>query len=179
MTGLGRPLSCIGNNFTFRRQTYEEVGGYENIPFSVTEDLILFKTIARKTGWRIKFPIDEKTLVISDPSPDWKSFFLQQKRWVLGGFDLSWNGLAIIFTSYFFHIFLFAGFFLFPGASLVVFLFKIACDAWLISPAIRKIKRGDYWVYFWAFQTIYYIEALVLQMILLWNRKVIWKGRKY
>ncbi len=39
---LGKPISCIGNNMSYRKNAYLEVGGYENLPFSVTEDSNLF-----------------------------------------------------------------------------------------------------------------------------------------
>ena len=31
---IGKPMSCIGNNMSYRKSVYEEVGGYENLKFS-------------------------------------------------------------------------------------------------------------------------------------------------
>ncbi len=42
---LGKPLSAIGNNMSYRKSAYLEVGGYEKIPFSVTEDFQLLMAI--------------------------------------------------------------------------------------------------------------------------------------
>jgi cellulose synthase/poly-beta-1,6-N-acetylglucosamine synthase-like glycosyltransferase len=40
---LNMPVSAVGHNMVISREAYQSVGGYENIPFSVTEDLELFK----------------------------------------------------------------------------------------------------------------------------------------
>ena len=44
---LGYPISCIGNNMSYRKKAYLETGGYEKLPFSVTEDFNLLMAIAR------------------------------------------------------------------------------------------------------------------------------------
>ncbi len=30
---IGMPITCIGNNMSYRKKAYDEVGGYENLPF--------------------------------------------------------------------------------------------------------------------------------------------------
>ena len=51
--GFGIPLSVLGNNFSFRRQAYEEVGGYRNMGFTIIEDFALMKTLVKKTLWKV------------------------------------------------------------------------------------------------------------------------------
>ena len=46
MMNLQRPMSCIGNNMSYRKSAYDEVGGYETIPFSVIE----YSTFGGTTG---------------------------------------------------------------------------------------------------------------------------------
>ena len=46
MTGAGRPVSILGNNFAFRRAAYDETGGFRRIGFSLTEDMALMQAIA-------------------------------------------------------------------------------------------------------------------------------------
>jgi len=79
--GMNIPLTCIGNNFAFRRHVYEEIGGYEGVGFSVTEDFALLKAIATRTDWKIIFPVDAECLVISKPVRTLGQFFSQRKRW--------------------------------------------------------------------------------------------------
>ncbi|AFM03661.1 glycosyl transferase [Bernardetia litoralis DSM 6794] len=40
---LGYPQTAMGNNLIFDKKIYQEIGGYEKIEFSVTEDVALFK----------------------------------------------------------------------------------------------------------------------------------------
>ena len=48
---LGFPQTAMGNNLVFDKSTYQELGGYENIEFSVTEDVALFKAFQKYCCW--------------------------------------------------------------------------------------------------------------------------------
>ncbi|WP_055562446.1 glycosyltransferase [Hymenobacter sp. AT01-02] len=45
VTDLGRPVTAMGNNMLVTRAAYQATGGYEALPFSVTEDFELFKAV--------------------------------------------------------------------------------------------------------------------------------------
>ena len=57
---LGIPITGVGNNMAVNRQAYQEVGGYEKLPFSITEDYKLFQAIHEKAGWKYR---DRKSVV--------------------------------------------------------------------------------------------------------------------
>jgi cellulose synthase/poly-beta-1,6-N-acetylglucosamine synthase-like glycosyltransferase len=59
---IGKPVSCIGNNMSFRKKAYEKIGGYENIPFSVTEDFRLLMEIHKYKNIKSSIPL-RKTLL--------------------------------------------------------------------------------------------------------------------
>ncbi|MDB5261160.1 MAG: family 2 glycosyl transferase, partial [Adhaeribacter sp.] len=48
ISDLKLPVSTMGNNMLVTRAAYEATGGYENMPFSVTEDVQLFKAVIKK-----------------------------------------------------------------------------------------------------------------------------------
>ena len=75
------PVSCIGNNMSFRKEAYADVGGYENIPFSVTEDFALLNAINNLGKYKIIYPLNPESLVTSKPCPSLKELFRQKKRW--------------------------------------------------------------------------------------------------
>src|SRR4030095_8571351 len=58
-TGLRMIMSCVGNNLSFRKESYENAGGYESIDFSVTEDLALMRKIDSMKEYNIHFPVDK------------------------------------------------------------------------------------------------------------------------
>src|SRR5690606_5614383 len=62
---LKMPVSCIGNNMSFKKQAYYDAGGYENLPFSVTEDFLLLNAINQLKKYKIIYPLDQDSLVTS------------------------------------------------------------------------------------------------------------------
>ena len=78
------PLSTIGNNLSFRKSAYLGVGGYRTIPFSVTEDFMLFQAVVQTRKWEYICPIDPRVLVVSRPCTDWRELLRQKHRWGKG-----------------------------------------------------------------------------------------------
>ena len=93
---LNRPISCIGNNMSYRRKAYLETGGYEKLPFSVTEDFNLLMAISRLNKYRIIFPLDKNALVTSLPCTSIKELYHQKKRWGVGGLGVPLRGFIIM-----------------------------------------------------------------------------------
>ena len=85
---LDAPISVIGNNMSVRREAYESVGGYRQIPFSITEDQALMKAIWYKRPWKVKFRIHPDLTVMSKATPTLKAWWRQKHRWVKGGEDV-------------------------------------------------------------------------------------------
>ena len=75
------PLSCIGNNMSYRKSVYDEIGGYEKIPFSVTEDFKLLKTIFNLKKYKIIYPLESEAHVISKPCENLNQLYWQRSRW--------------------------------------------------------------------------------------------------
>ena len=72
---LGKPISCIGNNMSYRKKAYFEVGGYENLPFSVTEDFNLLHAIFKLKKYKIIYPLNKESVVISLPCKNLKNLY--------------------------------------------------------------------------------------------------------
>ncbi|MFZ5517810.1 MAG: glycosyltransferase [Candidatus Zhuqueibacterota bacterium] len=179
--GLGRPLSCIGNNFGFRRSVYEEVGGFEAIGFSVAEDFALLKTIADTTRWRIVFPVDRESLVTSKPIARPGDFFSQRKRWILGGKSVHWFGKILISLSVLAH-WAIAGALLI-GEPLTVLasaaLALFAGDMLALQPVVSRLGLKDM-LKLWPLYKLFFLAYSVgLSAIVLASRKVVWKGVAY
>jgi len=60
--GFGKPLSVIGNNFSFRKAAYDVVGGYQKMGFTIIEDFTLMKSLLKHTHWQVRYPINSKML---------------------------------------------------------------------------------------------------------------------
>ncbi|MBC7188449.1 MAG: glycosyltransferase [Calditrichaeota bacterium] len=93
---LGMPLTWVGNNLAFRRQAYDEVGGYHGVGFSLTEDFALFKAISKSTAWKVRFVRDGHALVLTQPSRSWRELLHQRLRWAVGGRSVAPPGKVLL-----------------------------------------------------------------------------------
>lgn len=91
-----KPITAVGNNMAFTKKAYQSIGGYENLPFSITEDYALFNALM-KNGYTTSQIINKDTLVYSQPINTLKGLLRQRKRWLVGGLDLPAHYRAMIF----------------------------------------------------------------------------------
>ncbi len=177
--GINNQLSCVGNNMSYRRKAYEEVGGYENIKFSVTEDFMLLKTIRDKTKWKVKYPVDKEITNYTLPCSDFKELYRQKKRWGKGGLDIritgffvgliGWSSAVIMLLGW-----LFAGL----GAYILFMIGKLIIDLLFVSPPILKFKSLKVFLYLIPFEIYFALYAFLMPFILLFDRQVVWKEQK-
>lgn len=178
--GLGFPITAVGNNLSVRRTTYDETGGFHKIPFSVTEDHALFKAIVENTGFATRFPLDLKTLVESQPCKSVSELFRQKKRWFTGGLNLDILSIVVFSAIYLLKLILIVVSFVNPSLFTILLLgFTYAAEVILTLPAIVMLRKLHLlWItpLFFLYFALY---TLLLPPIVLANRKVSWKDRKY
>jgi cellulose synthase/poly-beta-1,6-N-acetylglucosamine synthase-like glycosyltransferase len=176
---LGKPVSCIGNNMSFRKKAYEETGGFENLPFSVTEDFLLLNSIHKLKKYEIVYPLNKDSLVISKPATSLRELFNQKKRWAIGGIDTPPFGIGLILWSFLTNIFILLTPYLFITAWSYLVLFKIAIDFFGLLPVHQRLGLHKNLKYFLVFEIYYIVYVLVLPFAVLFNKKVMWKDRVY
>ncbi|MDP4229341.1 MAG: glycosyltransferase [Bacteroidota bacterium] len=173
------PVSVIGNNLSIRKQAYQDVGGYRNIPFSVTEDVALFQTIWNSAHWKVRFKANDELLVKSEPPGNFSTWWRQKHRWVIGGKDIKLMGRIILLLG-------FIGAFTLIAAPLVlplkfaglVFLLKFSGDLVIIYPVLRGLKQLKLIWFLFVYQ-LYLFFFLLCVPILYVQKDVKWKGRVY
>ncbi|HSP86894.1 MAG TPA: glycosyltransferase, partial [Ignavibacteriaceae bacterium] len=175
---LGYPISCIGNNMSYRKRAYLDVGGYESLPFSVTEDSQLLNTINNLKKYKIIYPLDVKTLVNSVPCKNIKELYRQKKRWAIGGIDVPIRGYFVMGTGFVTNLFLLLTPFYFSPVWLYLAVFKLIIDFFVLYPVHKILGLTKNLKYFFVFEIYYTIYVLILPFTLIMNRKVIWKERK-
>ncbi len=176
---LGKPLSCIGNNMAYRKSAYNEVGGYEKLKFSVTEDFNLLMAISKTKNCKIIYPLDEGTLVTSKPCADWKTLFWQKKRWGVGGMNSDFIGYLVMAWGFISHICMLLTPLFFIPTVLYLCLFKIFVDYFFVYPVFKKLKLTMKLSHFIAFEIYFIVYVILLPFFVLTNQKVKWKGREY
>ncbi len=177
--GINNQLSCVGNNMSYRRKAYEEVGGYEKVKFSVTEDFMLLKTIRDNTKWKVKFPVDEKILNITLPCGDFKELYRQKKRWGKGGLNIRITGFLVGLIGWSAGTLFLGGWLLGCISAYLCFaVSKIFIDILFVLPAAVKFKKYRVFLYVIPFEIYFAVYAFVLPFILLFDRTVVWKEQK-
>ncbi|MCG8607886.1 glycosyltransferase [bacterium] len=178
--GMQTPLSVLGNNFSFRRQAYEEVGGYRNMDFTIIEDFALMKTLLQKTSWKVRYPIDAEMLVYSHPMSGLREFYHQRKRWSAGGKEVGLYGKFLMFIAVLVHILL-------PITPLVTTPFGVVASTLLVLSAdfallwrtTGLIGRRDLLFYFPIWEPFYFLYTVLFTPVLLLPTRVTWKEISY
>ena len=176
--GLNKQTSCVGNNMSYRKAAYDEVGGYENIKFSVTEDFMLMQTIKSKTKWGTKFPVDIDCLNWTLPCSGFMELYRQKKRWTKGGLDArsaaAFAGVMAWISSVGMVLGWLAGLKLF----LAYLVFKLIIDFLFTFPAAKEFKVLKVYRYIIPFEIWYAFYVFIAPFVVLFDRKVVWKDQK-
>jgi cellulose synthase/poly-beta-1,6-N-acetylglucosamine synthase-like glycosyltransferase len=172
------PLTAIGNNLSVRRSAYEQVGGFKQIPFSVTEDYALVQKILQKTQLKLRFPINSGFVVYSKPCRSWIQLYYQKQRWGVGGLDMVFRGILIMSAGWLFKVLLISGLFIAPFSIwLITFLSKCLMDVLFLSQPLQRFNVTKYMKHFIFFEIYYCLYVIVIPFIAILSKKVVWKER--
>lgn len=178
VTDLGLPATGLGNNMVISREAYAKSGGFEGIPYSLTEDLEISKAVA-KVGFGIRHQVSPSFLVKTKAEKDWESLLGQRKRWMAGVMTLSVSWKILLGIQ-----------FLFFPAVLVILIsnFKLGVVLWGMKICIQSFflrifaKRSGQKIGFLPLVCfdIYQIQSLSLTILYyFWHGKTQWKSRSY
>lgn len=78
----GHPMAASGQSLGFRRQAFDEVGGYSSVQHRVSGDDVLLLQLIRGTGrWRIAFCDEPSARIVHPASPGLRSLLSRRARW--------------------------------------------------------------------------------------------------
>lgn len=174
-----KPVSCIGNNMSYRKSAYLDAGGYEGLPFSVTEDYSLMAAIRLTGKHRIIYPLDSGALVSSLPCGSVKELYRQKHRWAVGGLNAPLYGFIIMATAWLAAVCcILSAVYCSPSAGWLIFI-KVLFDYMNLRLVSEKLGLRVKMENFLSFEIYYIVYVLLLPLTLLLSRRVIWKGRSY
>ena len=179
VSDLGRPVTAMGNNMLVTRAAYQATGGYENLPFSVTEDFALFQAVLG-AGFGFRQVFEAAVRADSLPMPSWAALLRQRQRWLRGvaGVPLRLR-LELLFFSGFWPALLGLGWAVGPAAALGAWAGKLLVQGTLAALAHR---RAGLRLRVWLLPLFeLYTLALMAGMLAfqLFGGAVVWKGRRY
>ena len=179
-SGLGMPLTAVGNNLAVRREAYRSTGGYKNIPFSVTEDYSLVRSILKRGEHTLRFPINPAAVVRSKACQTWKQLFRQKQRWGVGGFDMVAGGKIIMAIGWFLPAALLLGAGqAAPGVWAGAAACKVLTDLYFLWKPLKSFKALYLLKYFFLFELYFPLYVVAMPFVALLSRNVVWKERKF
>jgi cellulose synthase/poly-beta-1,6-N-acetylglucosamine synthase-like glycosyltransferase len=178
--GLRHPLGSIGNNLSFRKSAYDQVGGYRKLKFSVTEDYTVMQAIVSSGRWDYLYPLDPNHLVESRPCADFLTLIRQKHRWGKGGLDMKPAGLAIMVIGFLMHLSPFI--MLYWGGvvqAATAFMLKFTADYIFLYQILKRLDRTEEIKWFYWFELYFIIYVIALPFLVFFGGKVKWKGREF
>jgi len=188
--GLGRAVSCIGNNYGFRRQVIDDIGGYENLGYTLTEDAALIQAVDKNTQWKIDVARDKESVIITEPAESLKRLYNQRSRWILGGRDTKAHSMILMHLIFAYHLFLLMSlpvgilFSIFSSKILLLSLLscifvKLSLDTILSWRILRKLGRLDLLKFIVPYEGFLVFYSVLVGIGTMFAKSVNWKGQNY
>lgn len=180
-SNAGKPVTILGNNFSFRRHAYEQVGGFREIGFSFTEDFALMQALENTGQWRIVHTLDKLGTIFSYPLSSLKDFIQQRLRWVRGGRSARPWGYFIIGLAFFLNLSLIISLLLQgqPTLTITAFIVSFLSNFLIWSKGSKRFGFGRLKLLFPVFHLFYMIYTVFFGIAALVPLKVRWKNRVY
>ncbi len=175
---LNLGLTGLGNNMMVRRTSLQRVGGFENLPDSLTEDLALSRAIIKKGG-QISQQVSPEVLAETKAEETWKEFLRQRKRWISGVVTLPWYCQVLLGLEFLFYPAVFALIWIDPFFGVPLWVLKVLMQSiFMISFASRAGKKVRL-AYLLLFDFYQLFSALISFLYYFWPSKIDWKSRTY
>jgi cellulose synthase/poly-beta-1,6-N-acetylglucosamine synthase-like glycosyltransferase len=178
VTDLKLPSTGLGNNMVISRPAYMASGGFEKIPFSLTEDLEISKAI-RKVGYSIRHQVSENFLVKTKAEKGLNALLQQRKRWMAGAMTLSSAWKILLGLQFLFFPAVLVLIALDWQFGLILFGSKIIIQSLFLVYFSKKAgqKIGTIPLLLFDFYQIGNLSLTILYYF--WSGQTEWKSRKY
>lgn len=177
-TDLGLPTTGMGNNMVIRREALEQVGGFSHLPFCLTEDLEISRSI-RKAGYKLEHQVSAEMLVLTKAEVSWKALLRQRKRWMQGVMTLPFFWLVLLFIQAAFFPALVILCWYSPWVSILSWALKISIQGYFIRLFSARSTHYPDWCWLWIFDFYYLLSTFHTILYYFWPSKTYWKSRSY
>ena len=183
--GLKKPFMANGANFSYRRDVFLAVDGFDGIyEYGSGDDDLFLQKVSKHGQWDNNFCLNKKAIVTTGCNPSLKDFFMQRMRWASKGNCYPKSVLIFEGFAYICFVLILAGPFLSLFSSLPVWapliflLSKIFTDSIFIRKGMRLVGIKFSWLLFLIAQ-VFQMLYIVFMGILSLSGRFQWKGRFY
>jgi hypothetical protein len=141
---------------------------------------MLLQKIHKETKFsKTKFPVNNETKNITLPCLSLTQLFRQKKRWAAGGMGEFNFGIVVGAFSWLTGTVVLAGWAFMSLETYLLFLItKLLTDTIFLLPAISEFKLHKVMIYMIPFLFYFALYVLVTSVLLVIDRKVVWKDQK-
>ena len=174
----GKSVTTMGNNMAISKTAYHAVGGYETIPFSITEDLELFKAVD-KAGYEHVQLYRPQVLVTTQPVKSFFKLLQQRKRWMRGAVGLAWPIVVLLFLQAVYFPLMLLLLYISWKTFLVVLIVKTGIQAIFLRQCAREVNFKVSPISYLLYEPYSWLVGFGTLIYYLLPVRVNWKGRKY
>lgn len=182
---LGFPSMCNGANLGYKKEVFDEVGGFEdNKDIPSGDDEFLMHKIYKKYPDNVFFIKNTQSVVTTGVNQSWKAFFNQRKRWASKWkWYKSWSNSMLAVLVLLFHVCVIASYaYLIFNAlyfSLLTLLFiKVIMEGIFLQHICKTLGNKFYILPFLILQIVYPFYVVVFGLSANFGNYQ-WKGRKH
>ncbi|MEM7511855.1 MAG: glycosyltransferase [Bacteroidota bacterium] len=183
---LRKPTMCNGANLAYRKQTFLEVNGFQDIAHIASgDDELLMQKINLQTDWGIRFAKDSRAIVNSQALNSWTDIRAQRLRWVSKArayLDRSINLVQILFLLSFMNLIILVGLSIWSkywiGTLITGVLLKVIPDFWILFTAAKFFHKLPLLKYLPILQPAYLLYVIWIGVAGNMVRTYNWKERQ-
>ncbi len=172
----GIKTTAVGNNMAFTRKAYLATGGYENIPYSVTEDFQLYKYIL-KHGFKTINIFNKNSLQLTGAPPDFITYLHQRKRWLTGAAALPLHVKLILALYAVFLPLIIILLFINTNLALKIWCVKLLVQTITFVYANKRLNQPFKWPDLLFYEIYTNLNTFAMLGFYAWPVKLKWKGR--
>jgi len=183
LAASGMPFSCTGASLAFRKQTFEDINGYDGITklISGDDELLLAKVCGSR--WRVIAAYGKDVVVPTRPPHSLRELWFQRIRWGSKGLFIQNSRKIILMGVFLFLLSLSIGpliCILFSSWSLFIVMFTMKCVLDVISVSLGKsvYREKINWIDFILLELVH-APAMVLFATAGHVFSFEWKGQKF
>lgn len=96
---LGFPFACTGQNLAYRKEVFEQAGGFSSFAdASGGDDNLLFQNIKRHKEWTVATAIDRASYVTTPPLANLRKLISQRIRWASDSLHVKQTDMFFFFV---------------------------------------------------------------------------------
>ena len=184
--GLGKGLTCSGRNLAYRKQVFEETGGFSQIAHLISGDDDLFlQLVAKSNRWQLNYAATPDALVYSAPPARLRDFYHQRTRHASKSRHYHWKLILGLVAVYVFNLFILLtpawgllGWHTWFRLGVFAFVLKTGVEFFLLNALARRVNKNKLMRWF-PIAPFLHIPYVVIFGLLGVFKKFEWKGETF